>query len=170
MFTFSTGWYIMYTRPKNEKKLVTKLAAKHIDCYVPLIRVVRKWHDRRKVLLEPAFACYAFVFLKTITDYFDAVNMDGAVSYVKVGEQPAVLKQEVIDQIKTVVCQDNVEVSTDNYTPGTKVLIYNGAFAGTECEVIKYNGHHKILVRVSLLGRSIVADMPKTCFIAGPAA
>jgi transcriptional antiterminator RfaH len=170
MLYFSPGWYILYTKPKNEKKLAERLSAREITCFLPLIKVVKNWHDRRKILFEPAFPSYLFVHLKTLSDYFNALNTDGAVTYVKTGPQPSKVRQYVIDQIKTVIDQETAQVVTDHFEPGMIRMITEGPFAGLDCEVVKPNGKSKILVRVNMLNRSIIADLPASYFSVGTAA
>ncbi len=164
MFHFSAGWYIIYTRPKNERKLADSLTAKDITCFLPLIRVVRQWHDRKKVLLVPAFPSYVFVYINKLSEYFDALNTDGSVTYVKVGQKPALVRQEVIDNISAVMNEDDVEILSDDFAVGKHLLITDGALAGLNCEVINRNGRHKLLVRVNLLNRVIIADLPREYF------
>jgi transcriptional antiterminator RfaH len=164
MLYFAPGWYIIYTKPKNEKKLAERLSAREINCFLPLVKVVKNWHDRKKILLEPAFPSYMFVNLKKLSDYFDALNTDGAVTYVKAGQQPSIVRQHVIDQIKTVIHQDNVQVVSENIEAGMTRVITEGPFAGLDCEIVRRNGNNKILVRVNMLNRSIIADLPATFF------
>jgi transcriptional antiterminator RfaH len=169
MLNFSPGWYIIYTKPKSEKKVAEKITAKEITCFLPLITVIKHWHDRKKLQLVPAFPSYLFVFLKKFPDYFDALNTEGSVTYVKFGQEPAMVRQDVIDHVKMIVNQECVQVVNENFEAGMRRLITSGPFTGLECEIIRRNGKNKILVRVDMLNRSIIADMPAS-FFSAPAA
>ena len=42
------GWYVLYTKSRNEKKVASLLAAKGIEVYSPLQEVIKQWSDRKK--------------------------------------------------------------------------------------------------------------------------
>ena len=54
-------WYVVYTRPRWEKKVALTLSEKGIENYCPLNKVMKKWSDRHKIVLEPLFKGYVFV-------------------------------------------------------------------------------------------------------------
>ena len=54
-------WFVVYTRPRWEKKVHSLLTAKSIESYCPLHKVRRKWSDRIKLVEEPLFKSYVFV-------------------------------------------------------------------------------------------------------------
>lgn len=57
------NWYVVYTKPKWEKKVAEQLRNKGIECYCPLITQVRQWSDRKKKVEVPLFNSYVFVQL-----------------------------------------------------------------------------------------------------------
>ena len=62
-------WYVIYTRPRWEKKVASLLQAKAIEHYCPLNRVMKQWSDRKKIVLEPLFKGYIFVKVKESVRY-----------------------------------------------------------------------------------------------------
>src|SRR5437763_6678953 len=54
-------WYALQIKPRSEKKAELQLRAKGIETYLPLVRQVRWWSDRRKIIETPLFAGYEFV-------------------------------------------------------------------------------------------------------------
>src|SRR5215469_13750006 len=59
------SWYAVQTTPRHEKKVSEELAAKDIHCFLPTLRHMRQWSDRKKVVIEPLFAGYVFVRIPT---------------------------------------------------------------------------------------------------------
>ena len=55
------NWYVLYTKPKWEKKVAEQLQAMGIDCYCPLVMKERQWSDRKKKVEMPLFNSYVFV-------------------------------------------------------------------------------------------------------------
>jgi transcription antitermination factor NusG len=55
-------WYAVYTRPKYEKKLISSLVRKRIECFCPMNRIMKTGSfDRKKLISEPLFPNYVFV-------------------------------------------------------------------------------------------------------------
>ena len=54
-------WYAIYTKPRWEKKLAEKLEEKRIDHYLPMVKTLKLWSDRKKWVNEPLFKSYIFV-------------------------------------------------------------------------------------------------------------
>ena len=56
-------WYVIYTKPKNEKKVAERLQQIEIEVFCPLVTVVKQWSDRKKKIQIPLFNSYVFVFI-----------------------------------------------------------------------------------------------------------
>jgi transcription antitermination factor NusG len=54
-------WYAIRVRPQFEKKAELQLRNKGIETFLPVVRQVRWWSDRRKVIETPLFSGYEFV-------------------------------------------------------------------------------------------------------------
>jgi transcriptional antiterminator RfaH len=160
MGTFKQGWYVIYTKPRQERKVAEQLSRKNISYFLPIVSSVRQWHDRKKVVQVPLFPSYVFVNLTGVTQFFDGMESDGVCCYVRVNREPAVVPQTVIEQIDLVVRSgQNVDVSSERFHSGQQVLICHGALTGLSGEVIQSNGKEKVLVRVSILNRNILVDL-----------
>lgn len=160
MLSFIAGWYIIYTAPRKEKKIATELSEQNITNFLPLLRTTRQWHDRKKVLYMPAFPSYIFVYLDDSATYRSVLEIDGVYNYVKFCKAPAIVKQETIDQISVVLNSHDVVISSAYFEAGEQLQIQEGPLTGLHCEMIKSDGKTKILVRVNLLNRNILVDVP----------
>ncbi len=57
------NWYVVYTKPKWEKKVAEQLKNAGVECYCPLIVKIHQWSDRKKKVEVPLFNSYVFVRL-----------------------------------------------------------------------------------------------------------
>lgn len=161
MKNFFSGWYVLYTKPKCEKKLAANLTSFDIEVYLPTICSVRKWNDRRKMLEMPLFPSYLFVYLGSFKDYYATLGAEGALFYIRFGKDIATVSDKVIRDMRALVDEgQNLEVSTDYFTPSEVVMIDEGPLAGLECEVVQHKDEEKILVRIQLLNRCLLVDVP----------
>jgi transcriptional antiterminator RfaH len=162
MSTFNTGWFVIYTKPRHEKKVADQLENIHINHFLPLVKRLRTWSDRRKYIDTPLFPSYLFVKLEDVQSYFRSLEIDGVLQYVRTGKQITSVNEEVINNLKLIISNlpGKVEVLSESICPGEKLYISEGPFTGFCCEVIQHKGKQKILVRIELLQRSILLDMP----------
>jgi len=162
MESFKEGWYLIYTKPRHERRVADQLQEKQINVFFPTMTKVRQWSDRKKVMQEPMFPSYVFVFLRDLKMHYNSLGAFGFLKYVKFGKDVAMVPEKVIDNLKMLASNEQeVELEvTENYIhAGQKVIVQKGPLTGLEGEVLKHNGKHKILVRVSLLMRNVLVDI-----------
>lgn len=99
MHSVTKKWYVVYTRPRWEKKVADQLSRKKIDYYCPLNRVHRQWSDRKKIVLEPLFSAYVFVQIDE-TEQLQVRLTDGVINFVYWLGKPAVIKNDEINAIR----------------------------------------------------------------------
>ena len=157
---FNAGWYLIYTKPRHEKKVSAQLFESDINNFLPTKKVLRSWHDRKKYVEEPLFPSYVFIYLNELQYFYKGLDIDGALCYVRAGKEIARVSQAVIDNIKLVSSEvKDYEVSATPFTRGRQLVISKGPLTGLSCEVIQYNNKKKLLVRVDLLQRHLLVTV-----------
>lgn len=167
MKNFNAGWYLVYTRPRHEKKVNDLLTAMNIKSFLPTRKVFRQWNDRRKYILEPLFPSYLFIYLETPNEYFQVMNIDGCLYYVKSGKEIVRVDASIIHDIQQAVDHANeMEVSHHYFQPGRRLVICEGALSGLSGEVVELDNKQKLLIRVNLLQRCILVSLPEEHLLA----
>jgi transcription antitermination factor NusG len=162
MSAFCAGWYVIYTRPRHEKKVHSQLAEMEINSFLPLTKKLRTWHDRKKYIDEPLFPSYVFIYLNNMQNYYEGMNVDGALSYVRTGKNIARVNESVVRNIQLITNEtQDIEVSGGLFHPGEQLIIREGPLTGLCCEVIEYDKKQRLLVRVELLRRNILIALPE---------
>jgi transcription antitermination factor NusG len=134
--------------------------------YLPLNKVKRQWKDRRRIIYEPLFPSYVFVYITTMQEYYDSLRLEGVCNYVRFGKEIARIESDVVESIRLVVeMGSNIEVYDDAFKQEEQLVIQHGPLTGLSCEVIRTNGKYRILVRVMLLKRNIIVDLPSSYLI-----
>lgn len=160
MNKFNSGWYLIYTKPRHEKKVQTQLAEKSINTFLPTRKVLRNWHDRKKYIDEPLFPSYVFIYLNDLQNYYEGTNAEGSLCYVKTGREIARVNETVVNNIKLAATHYNsIEVSDQNFQPGQQLVINKGILTGLSCEVVRVDSRKKLLVRVALLQRNLLLSL-----------
>lgn len=160
MSAFHVGWYLLYTKFNTEKKVAINLKEKTIDCFLPVIKVLRQRKDRRKVIEQPLFPSYVFVYLENLNSYYEGLHTNGVINYVRQGKDIAKVPDTIIRSISIAVNQSNhVEISSGQFCKGENIVITGGPMAGLCGEVIQYYGGKKILVRLNVIQRNILVNL-----------
>ena len=161
MKNFNTGWYLIYTRPRHEKKLAVSLSESEVHNFLPTVSRLRNWNDRRRFVDTPLFPSYIFVYVKSMEEYFKALTMQGALYYVRSGKEVARIDESIICNIRLIAQQgEEVEVSDGVFKSGQQLVVQQGPLTGLNCEVVRYCGKEKLLVRVYLLQRNLLLNVP----------
>ncbi|MFT3980989.1 MAG: UpxY family transcription antiterminator [Ferruginibacter sp.] len=149
-------WYVVYTRPRWEKKVASLLLQKSIAHYCPLNKVNRQWSDRKKVVLEPLFKGYVFVQMEE-KNKWDVRQVDGVLNYVYWLGKPAVVKEEEINTIKKFLQEFNdVEVIHTMPEINDDVLVKQGIMMNYKGIVMEVRGN-KAIVKVESMGVQLSA-------------
>lgn len=144
------NWYVLYTKPKWEKKVAEKLNQIGIECYCPLITQVKQWSDRKKKIEVPLFNSYIFVHLSEI-ERNNVFQVAGVIRYLFWLGKPAVVKDQEIEIIKTNLNSSNVsDISVSIIQVGDKITLESGAFTNQSAIVKEVSNNYYILVLEAL--------------------
>ena len=156
----SRNWVAIYTKPRHEKTVAFELQKKGHEIYLPLLRVRKKWSDRKKWVEFPLFKSYLFArtFKKDITSL---VSTPGLVRVIKFGEKIAIVEDSSIDSIRLMLNGGYNPTSTDYFIKGDPVLVESGPLKGLTGEVIRIDNHNRLLVRIDAIKHSISIDIDR---------
>jgi transcriptional antiterminator RfaH len=161
MSNLHEGWYLIYTKPCHERKVHARLSGINIQSLLPMQKTLRIWHDRKKFIDQPLFPSYIFVYLMNQKEYYDVMDLDGVLHYVRSGKEVARISKRVIENIMIIAEQGReLEVSDSYFEPGQQVMITEGPLTGLTCEIVQNNNKRKLLVRVDLLQRNVLVTLP----------
>lgn len=92
----SKNWFVVYTKPRNELKVLQRLSILGIEAYMPTKIEVRQWSDRKKKILVPLLPSMVLVSLQEneVHKVFDA---PGVIRYMfEYGKRAIVSNEEVV--------------------------------------------------------------------------
>ena len=155
-------WYAVYTKSRCEKKVHAALQERGIDAYLPLVKSIRQWTDRKKEVEIPLINSYLFVQLDP-NHYKDILSINGIVSFITFSQKPAVIGNEQMDAFRAFVTNyEKVENCTETFEKGDIVKIARGPMKGYIGEVIEQKGKHKLLFQIAQIGLNLLIEIPKS--------
>ena len=156
----NTSWYVIYTKPRWEKKISSVLDAKGIENYCPLNRIKKQWSDRKKIVYEPLFKGYIFIKIDEAHKW-DVKQIEGIINYVYWLGKPAKVKEEEIITIKKFLSEfENVEVTDSIISRSTKVQVIQGVLMNYKGVVVEVLGN-KARVQIDSMGIRLSAILEK---------
>ncbi|GHT61331.1 transcriptional antiterminator [Bacteroidia bacterium] len=166
MESIQKGWYVIYTKPRHEKKVFEDLTLRNCTAYLPLVNHRAKWSDRRKIIEKPLFSSYVFVYLDNAASYYRVLQIDGFVMFISFAGKLAMVRDSEIETIKQLIthCHE-VELVQSDIKIGEKRKIMFGPLSGYNCEAVSYRGKDKIMVRIESLRQDIMAEMAVDCLV-----
>jgi transcription antitermination factor NusG len=155
-------WYALYTRPRAEKLVFSRLEEEKIETFLPLQKTFRIWSDRKKLVEKPLLPSY--IFVKTNKKNFPKVyKINGIVKFVSFEGQPVSIPQKQIDNLILLINSNaEIEVSSEKFAPGDNVEVINGSLIGLTGELIKIGTKNRVVVRIDRLDQNLILKIPKT--------
>ncbi|MBZ9629146.1 UpxY family transcription antiterminator [Salegentibacter sp. LM13S] len=148
------SWYVLYTKPRTEKRVAEGLEKMGVEVYCPLITEIKQWSDRKKKIETPLFKSYVFIKLeeKKRNRVFE---VPGVVRYLFWLGKPAIVRDEEIKVIREWLEEDKVDdAKVEHLSAGDKITIKNGAFKQQEA-IIRNIGKRKMRFVLPHLGFTV---------------
>jgi transcription antitermination factor NusG len=154
-----TKWYAVYTRPRFEKQILKGLREQGIEGYLPLIKTMRQWSDRKKMVEVPLFNSYVFVHINR-SSYDKVLQTHGVVKYVTFEGKAATIPADQIDNLKIIVnSNEKVETTWESRRKGDEVVVTAGSLKGLKGELITDGDRKKVLVRIQGIDQNLIVEV-----------
>ncbi|MEK9517166.1 MAG: UpxY family transcription antiterminator [Flavobacteriaceae bacterium] len=154
----SMDWLVVYTKPKNEKKVALELERLGIENYCPMLTLLKQYSDRKKKVKQPLIPSYVFVRTEE-KDRQKVFQVSGVVRFVFWLGKPAVVKEKEIEILRDHLKGVYHDVSFQNTQKGDLLTIPSGPFKGSE-GIVERIDKNKICIR--LLGLGFNVTLSKT--------
>ena len=84
----SVNWYVLFTKPRNEIKVMDRFVSAGFDAYTPCKTEIRQWSDRKKKIKVPLLT--SMVLVKLSSNALDTVfGIPGVVRFLFEGGKRA---------------------------------------------------------------------------------
>jgi len=143
----SKNWFVIYTKPRQELKVLERLTHLGIEAYTPTKIEVRKWSDRKKKVTVCLLPSMVLVCLgeKEVSKVFE---VPGVRRYLFVhGERARVTNDEVL-AMKHYIVNTYQLLDKKEHLVGSKVKIPS---LNQEAEIISVKGK-RCIAQLELLG------------------
>ncbi len=153
------NWYALYTKPRWEKKIDAQLIKKGITSWCPVQKIERQWTDRKKIIDDPLFKSYVFVYID-IANKLDVLLTDGVLNFVHFLGKPAIINENEILLIQKYLSETDAKISvisSEGFKEQMKVKVSHGLFMNNVGTVVK-GGKKRVYVQLESLGQVMIVE------------
>ena len=146
----SKNWFVIYTKPRQELKVLERLTHLGIEAYTPTKIEFRKWSDRKKKVTVCLLPSMVLVCLeeKEVSKVFE---VPGVRRYLFVhGERARVTNDEVL-AMKHYIVNTYQLLNKKDHLVGSKIKIPS---LNQEAEIISVKGK-RCIAQLELLGATV---------------
>src|SRR5208282_196620 len=151
-------WFALQVRSRFEKNVASFLDGKGYEWFLPTYRSRRRWSDRMKDVELPLFPGYLFCRFNP-QERLPILKTPGLISIVSTAKIPTAVDEAEIVALRTLVSSGLPRQPWPYLQVGQRVRIEYGALSGLEGILLQHKGHDRIVLSVTLLQRSVSAEI-----------
>lgn len=153
-------WYAIYTKPRWEKKVSARLYEKGIENYLPLLKTLKTWSDRKKWVQEPLFKSYIFVHVDE-ANFIPALQTPGAIKYVSFEHKAVSIPPLQIEAVRTFIDSgEDLLIDIPALKTGDRVLVIHGSLKDLEGTLIEFQQKHRVRIMIDGIQQSLHLNLP----------
>ncbi len=149
--SFDGRWWILHTKPRNEKVIASALARLRIAHFLPLARCRRTYGRRSVEVRIPLFPGYVFL-CGGLEDREAALKTNRVANVLEVAHQERLRSD--LRHIQRVVESDEPVDLYPRLKEGCRCRVTRGSLVGLEGIVLRRRGMWRVFIGVHFLGQS----------------
>jgi len=153
-------WYALHTKPRHERRIGVELRHKGFQIFVPTVKEVHRWSDRRKIVEVPLFSCYVFFRANNVVRARETVFLTpGIFRVVGAKDRPTPIPDSEIQAFQRLVAKGVPMANSLFLGAGQRVRIRGGVLDRLEGILQSDPGDDKILVSIELIQRAVSVSL-----------
>ncbi len=150
-------WYLVHTKPRQERCALENLERQGFPCYLPVLPVEKIRQRAVKVAEQPLFPRYLFIRLgqgQSALSWAPIRSTKGVSRLVSFGSEPAKVDDALVDALRAreAALQGQPEPL---FHAGERVRMTEGAFAGIEGIYQIADGERRAMVLIELMSKPV---------------
>tara|TARA_R110002074_G_scaffold402247_1_gene605686 strand:- start:260965 stop:261462 length:498 start_codon:yes stop_codon:yes gene_type:complete len=145
-------WYLIHSKPKDEKVAQENLERQGYETYLPLILGRAKKRGKTIKSIQPMFPRYLFIHLSDKTDDWGPIRSTlGVSSLIRFGATPAKVPDKLIQELKQFEDANGLQkIPIKKINPSDMVRITEGPFEGYEGIYASKSSKDRVIVLLKI--------------------
>lgn len=142
------SWYVIQCKAKESFRAAENLQNQGFEVFHPNLEVERLCAGKIKLISEPLFPYYLFIYLSDITDNWRPIRSTrGVLKMLSFGTTPLKVPTELIEELK-----QRIQPLAENlFKAGDEVLIDEGPLKGLKAIFETKKGDERVILLLNLL-------------------
>ena len=150
-------WYLVHTKPRQEKCALENLARQGYECYLPSLPTEKLRQGLLTVAAEPLFPRYLFIRLgveDSCKSWAPIRSTRGVSRLVRFGLEPARVDDALVELLR--VREAGLQAEPERlFERGQRVRLSDAPFAGIEGVYQMAEGERRALVLIEILSKPV---------------
>ena len=157
--SFMKKWYILKTKPRQEKIALANLENQDYDSYCPYAKI-----NNKIVVLFPG---YLFIHLDETSDNWGPIrSTKGILNFVRFGLSYAKVSNKIIDFIKENEFNTSQKLKyLNDFKIGDKVQITEGVFKNCVAIFESFKSDERVILLMNIMGQEQTINVKKKSLI-----
>jgi len=148
------NWFVLYTKPKQELRVVDELSKIGINSYCPTVKMIKQYSDRKKKIEKPLIPSYIMVYIEESKRKL-VFSIPGIVRYLFWLGKPAIVHENEINIMKKHLEGVYSSISISKLIIGQLYKISEGPLAGNTGKIVEMK-KNKVKLELASLGMTVV--------------
>lgn len=156
----SKNWYAVYTRSNYEKRVATELSEKCIENFLPSVREVHQWKDRKREIEIPIFPGYVFVRIEDNDQTrLQILRTLGTVRILGYGSEIEPVPNIEIESVRQLLRAKVPFVAHPFLKAGAWVRVKRGPLQDVEGIFVRMKSQGRLVLSVKMLSQSVATEI-----------
>ena len=154
-------WYLIHTKPRQERRARENLERQGYPCYLPIFPVQKIRRAKLTTVEESLFPRYLFIRLDVGPqgmDWGPIRSTMGVSRLVRFGLEAAKVDQHIINFLRERETAFREE-PPEHFTPGERLTVIEGPFTGLDAVFQIADGEKRVIVLIEMLARQVKVAM-----------
>ena len=148
------NWFVLYTKPKQELRVVDELSKIGINSYCPTVKMIKQYSDRKKKIEKPLIPSYIMVYIEE-SKRKSVFSIPGIIRYLFWLGKPATVHENEINIMKKHLEGVYSNISISKLIIGQLYKISEGPLAGNTGKIVEMK-RNKVKLELASLGMTVV--------------
>jgi len=152
------NWSVAYTKGRHEKVVYSGLTGLGVEAFLPLVRKLHHWSDRKKEIATPLFPSYVFVRCAE-EERSRTYGLKGLVHFVTSSGRVVPIPPSEIEAIREVLKRNVPFDPHPKLRPNHAVRVVAGPLRGITGRLVRRGRRSRLLLAISALGQAISVEV-----------
>ena len=151
-------WFAIQTLSRHEKVVRSQLEMRNVENFLPTMRQLSQWTDRKKEIEVPLFSGYCFARF-SLADRLPVLQSQGVVRVVGSGGRPEPIPDEEIESLRKLISSSSDYDCCSYLREGMIVEVIRGPLQGVKGRLVREARPCRLVLSISLIQRAVSIEI-----------